>query len=276
VGVTPHFHRTLGVAIVEGRDFTDAEGWSRQPVALVNRTMADQFWPGRGAVGGRFRFAASSEGPEWFTVVGVAPDIKHDDIDPDDEPFPAAYVPYAFQQTFSTGLTVRVDGDPASVVPGIRAALRASDPNLPLAVVRTMEDLRRLGFWEFGLFGWIFGVTGVIGVLLASVGVYGVLSFAVAQRSTEIGVRMALGADRRAVLTLIVGHGLALAGIGVAIGIVLAPLGTWFARSLLYDVSPFDPLTFISVATFLMAVAFLASYLPALRATRVNPVQAIR
>ena len=109
-------------------------------------------------------------------MIGVAPDIKQDDIDPDDEPFSAAYVPYHFQQTQSTGLTIRVDGgDPASVIPAVREAIRASDSTLPISQVRTMDEVRQLGFWEYGIFGWVFGVTGVVGLLLAAVGVYGVL-----------------------------------------------------------------------------------------------------
>ena len=147
---------------------------------------------------------------------------------------------------------------------------------MPMAAVRSMEELRQLSFWEYGLFGWIFGVTGVVGLLLASVGVYGVLSYVVSQRTAEIGVRMALGAERRTVLRLIVGHGLMLAGVGVVVGLVLAPLGTWFGRSLFYNVGPFDPPTFTAVAAFLLVVAAFASYIPALRATRVNPVQALR
>jgi ABC-type antimicrobial peptide transport system permease subunit len=212
----------------------------------------------------------------WFTVIGVAPDIKQDDIDPDDEPFSAAYVPIYFQQTFSMGLTIRVDGDPASVIPAVREAIKASDPTMPISQVRTMEEVRALGFWQYGLFGWIFGVTGLVGLLLAAVGVYGVLSYVVSQRTAEIGVRMALGAERGRVLRLIVGHGLLMAGVGVGVGLVLAPIGTRFGRSLFYNVSPFDPVTFGSVAIFLLAVAAVASYVPALRATRVDPVQALR
>jgi ABC-type antimicrobial peptide transport system permease subunit len=185
-------------------------------------------------------------------------------------------VPYHFQQTFSTGLTIRVSGDPLAITAAVRTALKASDSTMPMTLPRTLDEVRRLGFWQYALFGWIFGVTGVVGLLLASVGVYGVLSYAVSQRTPEIGVRMALGAERRDVLRLIVGHGVMLAGTGVAIGLVLAPMGTWFGRSLFYNVSPFDPLTFATVAVFLMTVAFLASYLPARRATRVNPVQALR
>ncbi len=275
IGVTPHFHRTLNVT-VRGRDFTDAEGWARTPLAIVNETMAQRFWPGRDAIGGRFRMLDNSEATDWFTVIGVAPDIKHDEIDPEGQPSSAVYVPYAYQQTLNTGLTIRVAGAPAAITSAVREQIRGSDPNLPVFQARTMDEARRLGFWQYELFGWIFGTIGVVGLLLASVGVYGVLSYAVSQRTQEIGVRVALGAARRDVLRLIVGHGLILAAIGVGIGLVLAPVGTWFGRTLFYNVSPFDPATFAFVSVFLLAVAFLASYLPARRATRVDPVTALR
>ena len=275
VGVTPHFHRTLNVA-VRGREFTDAEGWARTPYAIVNDTMAQRFWPDRDAIGGRFRMLDNTEAPDWFTVIGVAPDIQHEEVDPEGQPSAAVYVPYAYQQTLNTGLTIRVAGGPGAITSAVREQIRGSDPNLPVFQARTMDEVRRLGFWQYQLFGWIFGTIGVVGLLLASVGVYGVLSYAVSQRTQEIGVRVALGAARRDVLRLIVGHGVTLAAIGIGVGLVLAPFATRFGRSLFYNVSPFDPVTFVSVSAFLLVVAFLASYLPARRATMVDPVIALR
>jgi predicted permease len=278
-GTTPHFHRTLGVTMMAGRDFTDSESWSGQRFAVVNKTMADRFWADRSAVGGRFR-VANNDGPlgaDWFTVIGVAPDVKHDSINPNSGPQPAAYVPFAYQQPLSNALIARVaDASPSSITAAVRETIQSSDRDIPLSFIRPMEDVRRGGFWQYGLFGWIFGVTGVVGLLLASVGVYGVLSYHVTQRSNEIGVRMALGAARADVLKLIIGHGMRLTGVGVIVGLALAPLVTWFGRTLFYNVSPFDPLTFAAVALFLLAIALLASYLPARRATIVDPVQALR
>ena len=276
-GVTPHLLRTLGVAPIAGGDFTDAQGWSRSDAAVINETMAERFWPNRSAVGGRFRLVGPAGAETWFSVIGVIADIQQDDIDPGERPFPAAWVSYLHQQTLNTGLTIRVSsGDPAAITSAVREAIRASDPHLPVFQVATMEDLRRLGYWEYGIFGWVFGVIGVGGLVLAAIGVYGVLSYAVSQRVPEIGVRVALGAARRDVIRLIVGHGLWLAGIGVVVGLVFAPAGTYAGRTLFYNVSPFDPLTFAGVALFLFAVAFLASYLPALRATRIDPLVALR
>ena len=139
-----------------------------------------------------------------------------------------------------------------------------------------MSEARRLTFWQYGLYGWIFGTTGVIGLLLAAIGVYGVLSYSVSQRAQEIGVRVALGAGHPQILRLVVGQGLMLAVIGIVAGAVLAGAAMPAARSLLFKVSPFDPVTFSFVAVFLGGVAFFASYLPARRATRVDPVIVLR
>jgi putative ABC transport system permease protein len=276
IGVTPHLIATLGLTKTRGRDFTDAEGWSHSPVAIVNQTMARRFWPGGDPVGGRFRLAETPK-VEWFNVIGVTSDVNLFGINPsNDQPPAVAYVPYAYQQTLNTGLTIRVEGPPASITSAVRSELRAADPNLPMFQVRTINEARRLSYWQYGLYGWIFGTIGVMGLLLAAIGVYGVLSYSVSQRTQELGVRVALGAARRDILRLVVGHGLLLAGIGIALGLALSAGAMPFARRLLYNVSPFDPLTFGAVATFLVLVAFVASYVPARRATRVDPVVALR
>jgi predicted permease len=278
IAASPHFAKTMGLP-VRGRDITDAEGVSHQPVALINETMAKRFWPNREAIGGRFKIAdAPGEFGSWFTVVGTVPDTKLYGIDPeqDAQPTPAAIVPFAFQQTLNAGVTIRTSGDPHAVTSAARAAIRASDSNLAIFNVNSINDVRQLSYWQYGLYGWIFGTIGIVGLLLASVGVYGVLSYSVSQRTQEIGVRIALGAGRREVLKLVVSYGLVLAGIGVGVGLVLAPFGTMAAKSLLYRVSPFDPVTFAGVAALLVGVAFLASYIPARRAMRVDPVVALR
>ena len=149
-------------------------------------------------------------------------------------------------------------------------------PTIPIFAIRTMEELRRLSFWEFAIFGWVFGLIGVIALLLAAVGVFGVLSYAVSQRTREIGVRLALGASLGSIRMLVLRQGLTLAGIGVAVGLAAASVLTGQAVSLLYNVTPTDPLSYTLVAVFLLGMAALASYVPARRAMRVNPMEALR
>jgi putative ABC transport system permease protein len=274
IAVTPHFNQTMGAALLAGRDFTDAEGYSRAPVAVINRTMANTFWKDAQPIGSRFKMAG---GPDWYTVIGIAPDMRLFGVDPgNDQATPAAFVPYPYQTVLNNGLTIRVETDPAAITSAVRGEIRASDSNLPVFQINSMDNVRRLAFWEFGLYGWVFGTIGVMGLLLAAVGVYGVLSYSVSQRTQEIGVRMALGASRGQVLRLVIRHGVWLTGIGVIVGLLLAPAGTFAAQSLLFHVSPFDPVSFLAIAGLLLAVAFLASYLPARRATKVNPVTALR
>jgi putative ABC transport system permease protein len=277
-GVSPHFYKTLGVKLVAGRDFTDAEGETASSVAVINQAMSRRFWPDADPIGRRFRTAQGLQITDWLTVIGVAPDIRLYGVNPGDiEQTPAVFVSYAHQQTISTGLTIRVAaGNPAAITTAVRAAIRTSDPNIPVSQVRTMDEVRRLNFWEFGLYGWIFGLTGAVGLLLAAVGVYGVLSYSVAQRTREIGVRVALGASSSQVRRLVVRSGVSLVAVGIAIGLVTAFIAMPAVRNQLFEVSPFDPLTFAAVSGLLLSVAFLASYMPALRATKVDPIVVLK
>ena len=168
-------------------------------------------------VGRRFRLL-DQPGREWLTVIGVVPDVMIEEVG-EREVTPAAFLPYAYQATPNTGLLVRASGDATALVPQIRAAIRQSDPGLPVFSAASMEEVRRKGFWQYALFGQMFGVFGVLALALALVGVYGVLSFSVAQRTQEFGVRMALGAEPGDVRSMMVGQGLRLAAVGVAFGL---------------------------------------------------------
>jgi putative ABC transport system permease protein len=275
VAATPHLRQTLGIALVRGRDFTDTEGATKSAVALVNQAMARRLWGDDDAVGRRFRMKGDAM-PEWFTVTGIVADFRHYQGDSTNAIEPAAYIPYPFEPTLNTGLTLRLAGDPAAVTAAVREQIRQSDPALPVFQVFTMEELRQRSFWQYRLFGVMFGLFGAIALVLASIGVYGVLSYSVSQRTQEIGVRIALGAARRDVLRLIVGHGLRLAGVGIVLGLIGAAGVTPAVRTVLYNVTPTDPLSFSVVAAFLVLVATTASYIPARRAMAVDPIVAIR
>jgi putative ABC transport system permease protein len=274
VAATTRFRQTLNVALMRGRDLTESEDTTKTPVALINQTMAKQLWPEQDAVGRRFRLTEGQ--PDWFTVVGIVSDFRHGQGNSNTPVSPGAYVPYSFDPTLNTGVTIRATGDPARIVPAVRQEIRVSDPALPVFQVNTVEANRQRSFWQYKLFGWMFSVFGGVALLLASIGVYGVLSYAVSQRTQEIGVRMALGAGRRDVMRLVLGHGLKLAGVGILVGLGGALLATQGIKSLLYNVTASDPLSFGGVATFLTLVAVLASYVPARRAMTVDPIIALR
>ena len=276
VGATPHLRQTIGVALVRGRDFTDTEGATKSAVALVNQTMAKKLWGDEDPVGRRFRLKGEDNPLDWFTVIGVVADFRHFQGDSDDTIFPAAYVPYPHEPTLNTGLTVRVAGDPAAITAAVREQIKLSDPALPVFQISTLEALRQRSFWQYRLFGVMFFLFGAIALVLASIGVYGVLSYSVSQRTQEIGVRVALGAERSDVMRLIVSQGLKLAVVGIVLGMIGAALVTPAVRTLLYNVTPTDPLSFGVVATFLTSVAIVASYIPARRAMAVDPIIAIR
>jgi putative ABC transport system permease protein len=274
VGVTPHMLKTVGLKVLRGRELTETESFARTPYAVVNEAMVKKFWPNEDPIGRRFRTTVPDEG--WFTVVGVAPDYRHAQLDNTEPIDPCAYVSFVYGAYANTGLTVRAAGDPAGIAGALRAAIRESDPKMPVFQMSTMEDVRARGYWQYFLFGWMFSLYGGIALVLAAIGVYGVLSYSVAQRTQEIGVRVALGASRSDVLKLVVVQGVRLAVVGVAIGVAGSFFVTPIVQSQLVQVSAQDPATFIGVSLFLTAVAFLASYVPARRATAVDPLVALR
>jgi len=186
------------------------------------------------------------------------------------------YLPYALVQNRTMAFIVRTNGDPTNLIGAVRAEVRAVDPTLPLIEVQTLERLVALSFWENELYGKMFGTFGIVALLLAAVGVYGVMAYAVAQRTHEIGVRMALGAQAADVFRMVVGRGLALAAGGVLIGLVGAFAITRLLAGVLYNVKATDPVVFVSIAMLLAGVAAVASWAPARRATRVDPLVALR
>ena len=269
--VSPSYFDTLGIALVNGRVFSDFDRADSAQVAVVNQAMEQHFWPGQSAIGKRFHFVNDTMLHE---VVGVVKNSAVLVIG--EQPQPVIYMP--LDQRFSSLLTlhVRTTGNPSAILTAVLARVQALDNNLFLANPLTIQENLAQGLWAPRMGAALFGIFGLLGMLLASIGIYGVMAYLVAQRTNEIGIRMALGARPGDVLRLVVGHGMRLVAVGIIAG-VLSALGlTRLMRTLLFDVSPADPLTFIAVSLALAAVAFLAGFLPALRAARIDPVLALR
>jgi len=277
--VSPRYLETLRVPLVRGRMFTQQE-WADSGVvgrvAVVNQYMAEHFWKSAdNALGKRFKFGnATDTSSNWVTVIGIAADIKHKQLT--QQPDFQGYMPYRQGGWSSIVIVVRTRGEPTHATSAVLGTIKQIDPLLPAYRIMSMDANIQQSYWQQALYGKMFGAFAAIALVLAAVGVYGVISYAVSQRTQEIGVRVALGAQRNDVLRLIVGHGALLGGVGVAIGLVGALAVTRFLRTLLFGVSPFDPVSFVGVAAALTAVALLASYIPARRAAKVDPVEALR
>jgi putative ABC transport system permease protein len=274
-GISGNWYETLGVSLVSGRSFSELEVSSRTPVAIIDERMAKRFWPKTTALGQRFRMAHDSA--TSYEVIGVAPNIRVSELGDTDEERPLAILPYLYMPTRNNGLMIRVNGgNPTAIMPAVRKAIHDADPSLPVFDVNTMDKVRTLSFWQYKLFSQMFGAFGTIALLLAGIGVYGVISYGVSQRTQEIGVRVALGAKGSNVFGMVLREAAWLAGIGILIGIAGAFGVTRVIASMLIGVSPTDPISFLSVAAFLTLVALLASYIPARRAMRVDPLTALR
>ena len=272
--ITPDYFRVLQVPLIEGRFFTEADTADAPGVVIVNQAMAKKYWPGENALGKRINFGdADPQKIKWFTIVGVVTNIHHQGLDID--PKPEFYLPHSQRPYRGMILAVRSAQDPRSVIATLRKGIQAIDPEQPLANVRTLEMVASESIAPRRLSVFLLGTFASIAMLLAAVGLYGVISYLVVQRTHEIGVRMALGAQRSDVLRLMMGHAMRLVLIGAAIGLAIAFVSSRALQAMLYKVGAFDFPTFAAVTFALVAVALLASYIPALRATRADPMIAL-
>jgi putative ABC transport system permease protein len=277
--VTPEYFKVLQASLVRGRYFTEDDDTGKQPVAIVDESTARTYWPDRDPIGRRLsmRSTKGEANPPWCTVVGVIKDINSDGLD--QSGVPHIYRPiYQFPgfRSLSKSVTVRTSLSATSLEPQIRHEIQAVDPDLPVFNVRTMNEVIDGSLASRRFSAELVGVLAVVALLLASVGIYGLLAYMVGQRAHEIGVRMALGAMPSTIGKMIVSRGAGLAGIGVGIGLILSGIMAPLISSLLYGVRPLDPEVFIAVPVILMVVVLLASYIPAWRAARVNPIVALR
>jgi len=271
--VTPGYFATLGIPLLAGRDFTHRDTEKSPKVAIVNETMARYFFGNRNPIGKRFAFGANQ--PPDIEIVGLVKDSKYRILR--ENMWRTVYIPSV--QGDDSGMTIvmlRAAGDPAKLAPLVRSQIRALDPSLFIYVMRTLPQQIEINLFSDKLIAKLAGFFAFLALLLASVGLYGVMSHAVTRRTREIGIRMTLGAKRTAVLWLVTKETLLLLGIGMAIGIPAAFALTRLASSLLYEVSPADPIATAAAAVLLTAVALLATWIPARRATKIYPMDALR
>ena len=267
--VGPEYFQTLRIPLLEGRDFSRSDNERQAPVAIVNEAFARRYWPGQEAVGRRIQY-----GETWLSVVAVARDGKYHKLD--EPPSPYLFLPVLQFYRPDMTLHVRVQGDPLRFAAAVQHEILALDPDLPIFAARTLEASLGASRLPQQLGGLLLGSFGLLALLLASVGLYGVLAFSVGQRVQEVGIRMALGARPADILWMIVGQGMLLTGLGVAIGWAGALAAGQLLSGFLLGVNALDPLSFAAIPLLLLVVALLACYLPARRATRIEPSSALR
>jgi putative ABC transport system permease protein len=262
---------TAGIPLLDGRAFDRRDHAASAPVAIVNQTLVRQFWPGQSAVGRRLQIEDNT-----VTVVGVVGDGRYNQVW--EQPSAMIFRPLAQNVPTSATVAVRTTRAPSEMAAAVRAAIRRVDPDVAPYDVRTMREHLDMGnaFFPFRIGAFVTGLFGSVGLLLASIGLYGMVAYHVSQRTQEIGVRMALGARSGDIIKGVLFDGGRIAVIGIAIGAVLAAVVARLLKALLLDVSPFDPLTYGAVSALLMLIALVASFVPARRATRVDPVAALR
>ena len=270
--VGPGHFRTLRIAMAAGRDFTEQDGASATNVVIVNETLARRYWPGSSALGKRLRPIGAPD--RVLEVVGVVRDSKY--VTVDEEPRPFVYRPLAQAYTPHVTLLVRTSGTSADALRTIKEAVKAQDPGLAVFNVATLADATALALLPAQVAGNLLGALGILALLLAALGIYGVLSYIVRSRTREIGVRIAIGATPQAVAFMVVRQSLKWSVVGLSIGLISAGLLTRLLQRFLYGISPTDPLTFGIVTLLLVLVAFVAAMIPAARASHLDPIVALK
>ncbi len=271
--VGPRYFETLGISIVNGRAIDEHDGEDRRPVAVINETMARRYWPGRDPIGQAIHVGGGGEPGE---IVGIVKDGKYDTLDEPSQ----LYVCYALEQLDvylkQVNLIVRTEGDPRALMGPIRGEIQQLDPDMPAPQIMTLDEFLEIRVEETGGPAEMVAIFGLLALLVAMVGVFGVMSYSVSQRTLEIGIRMSLGARPIEILRLVIAAGLKITLVGVAVGLSGAMAASRLLTSFLYEVNPLNPLIFIAVSAALVVVALLACYVPARWAARVDPMIALR
>jgi len=271
--VSPDFFHTMEIPILNGRPFDKQDVKNGQNVIIINETLARRDFPGEDPIGKRMTYKANPREEDWATVVGIVKDTKPRALD--GEPVAEMYVPFAQQPDSSMAFMIRTTSKPEGIIAAVRQTVRSLDKYQPVYGIRTLESVMSEAVAKPSFRTVLLGVFAVAALILAMVGVYGVMSYSVTQRTREIGIRMALGAQSSDVLKLVIGYGMALAFVGVGIGLFASFALTRVMSQLLFGVEPIDPLTFTVIALLLIGVALLACWIPAQRATKVDPLLAL-
>ncbi|HEX6107349.1 MAG TPA: ABC transporter permease [Gemmatimonadales bacterium] len=271
---SPDFFSLFGIPLLEGRAFSASDRAGAPPVALIGRALAERYWPGQSPLGQRITFGDPADSAAWLTIVGVVGDVRQETLAAPTHP--QAYIPVAQFAPRTVVVGVRGEGDPLALLPTLKRRLAELDPALPLSEIATMDQVVAATLARPRLNAGLLGGFALAALLLATVGIYGVITYGVVQRTRELGIRMALGAGSARLLREVVSQGLLPVAAGLALGAVGALLGTRVLRSLLFGVGATDPLTFAGVTVVLLLVALIASYLPARRASRADPMVALR
>ena len=270
---SPEYFQTLGIPLIKGRTFTDRDRDGQPRVVVINETAARRLWPGEEPIGKRIRLTEVYDG-NGAEVVGIVADVRYSPVE--SEITPDVYLAYAQAPLRDGYMFIRTRGDVAATSATIRSTLRKLDAQLPVVNVKTMGNRFGEATWRTRLSADLLTLFAALALLLAAIGLYGVLAQIVEQRTREIGVRMALGADRANIFRLVIGRALIIGLVGVAAGIGIAMWSMRFLDALLYQVKSDDPLTIAVLAILLMAVTLVAAYVPARRATRVDPLTSLR
>jgi putative ABC transport system permease protein len=264
----------MGIPLVQGRDISEMDAPDAVKVVVVSEKTARYFWPGQNPIGKRLKPGSTTSESPWREVVGIVKDVRQNDFVA--EPKMQMYMAHEQVGSFAANaVVVRTQVDPLSLGSAVRKIVWEIDKDQPVSDIRSMEEIVSSAVARQRFSTMLLGIFATLALVLAAVGIYGVMSYSIAQRTREIGIRMALGAQRSDVLKMVVGQGLKLVVIGVAIGLAAAFVLTRVMASLLFGVSATDPLTFVIISFVLLGVALVASYIPALRATRVDPMVAL-
>jgi predicted permease len=267
----------MGMRVLRGRPFNESDGTSATPVVIINQTLARKYWPNQDPIGRRLKFDEPSKKPPWVTIIGIVNDLRQMGLD--QPPRPEMYFPYwqsSYNWMVPGELVIRTEREPEQLIGSVRRAIWSIDPTQAIANVKTLNEILDKEVGQQRIQSSLLAAFAVLSLLLASVGLYGVLAYAVSQRTREIGLRMALGADARTILRSVAASGMASVGAGIALGLAAAYPTTRLLSSLLFEVSATDLTTYLSAPLVLAAVALVAAFAPARRATRVDPMTALR